>query len=70
MSSIDTVVPTLAVLSVTIAGVAALPWNTREIADSAKAFAALGRLSIVLLGRLLGGGAPQRTLAASSSVSR
>ena len=39
--SIDTLAAGMAVLSVTVAGVAALPWSQQEVTESARAFTAL-----------------------------
>lgn len=60
MSAIETLVPVLAVLSITLAGVSALPWNSREVAESARAFGTLGRLSVLVVWRAMGAAALPR----------
>jgi hypothetical protein len=57
MSSIDTTLPALAVVLITLAGVWALPWSQREVAASARAFGTLGRLVVLVVRRF--GSAPE-----------
>jgi hypothetical protein len=61
--SIDTLAAGMAVLSVTVAGVAALPWSQREVTESARAFTALGRWMVEGWLRLTGARAPVRVAA-------
>lgn len=54
MGSIDTTIPVFAVVVITFVGLWSLPWSQREVAESARAFATLGRLVTGVVWRTLG----------------